>query len=145
MLSGKGRYAPRSIDATVVFEGYLNDLSSCGLDGGGQPGVCLDVAATGSVASENSVFGADFGRCGDAAIQVDLGVGRLDISNSRIHDNAIGVLAVGANSSVNIFDNKFSTNGVDIACRDDDTGVSGDLNTNAGNYATCQTCANCPF
>ncbi len=69
----------------------------------------------------------------------------MRISSSRIHDNAIGVLAVGANADVDIFSNKFLMNGVDIACRDQNPGVSGDLNTNAGNYATCQTCANCPF
>jgi hypothetical protein len=145
VLSGKGRYAPGAIDATVVFEGYLNKISSCALDGAGQPGVCLEIATNGSVTSAHSVFGADFGHCGDAAIQVDLGVGRVDISTSRIHDNAVGVLAAGANTGVDIFSNKFLMNGVDIACRNDDPGVTGDLNTNAGNYATCETCANCPF
>lgn len=145
ILSGKGRYAPRSIDATVVFEGYLNKISSCLLDGAGQSGVCLDVAATGSVTSKHSVFSAEFARCGDAAIQVDVGVGRVRISSSRIHDSAVGVLALGANTDVDIFSNKFLMNGVDIACRDDNPGVTGSLNTNAGNYATCEACASCPF
>jgi hypothetical protein len=144
-LLGKGRYFPRGIDATVVFEGYENDVFGCSIDGNGQPGVCIDVVASGSVASSNRVLDIDVGKCGDVGIQIEANVARMDVGSSKIHDNRIGVSWLGANDGSSLLSNTFFSNGLDISCGEPDVSIIGGGNSNTGNYPTCQTCDGCPF
>jgi len=138
-ITGSGDHMGTS--AVIVIAGASNDIDDCELDGGGAADVVVLVTTLGQGGDQHEIDDCDLHGATDGVV-VQAMADETDVRNSTLRGftgRAIAVDRLDANVDIN--DNQFQNNAVDIVCADASQNVDGDGNMGV---STCQVCQECP-
>jgi len=139
-ITGSGAYMGGT-SATIVVAGASNDVDNCELDGNGGDTVVL-VTTLGQGNDQHEIDDCDLHNATDGVV-VEAMADEADVRNSILRGftgRAIAVDRLDAN--IDIDNNDFQSNAVDIVCADASQNVEGEGNQGVGTCQVCQECGN---